>query len=455
MRVKRYVVNALPDALPMIRSELGKDAVILNTKEIYVGGFLGLFRKKKMEVIAAVESGAQPAKPPAVKPAAGAETERRTAPSPAAPAGHRPEPGFAERLEQAHAHAAALAATSEGKPGTAAAAAPSRQTAQLPDTPQAVKVKASAPPAPAAAAGGATQTDASSPQGRDEVIHEIKQMKELVLKLAKQQAGPVVPEAFASLHERLASQDVTPAIIERLLQAIEADPAYERQPDEASAWRIAGSVLNEWMAPFAAQGIQPTDRIVHFVGPTGVGKTTTIAKLAAEQTLKRNRKVGFITSDTYRIAAVDQLRTYANILNVPLEVVFSPAELLRAFKQLEERDLIFMDTAGRNFRNELYVSEVNSLLQSDSVSETYLVLSLTGKTKDMGVVAERFSKYGINKVIFTKYDETDTYGAVLNLALEHGMHTAYIACGQNVPDDIEPFRTDTFVKQLLGAEAHD
>jgi flagellar biosynthesis protein FlhF len=428
MRVKRYVVNALPDALPMIRSELGKDAVILNTKEIYIGGFLGMFRKKKMEVIAAVETGVQTSKPQPAKPKA------------SAPAAAKPmESDFVRQLQQAQAAQAAVppAAVSSAYGAAAYAEADGRKATAVAES-----VRTAAP-------------EAKQPVVQDDVMQEIRQMKELVVKLSKQRLGPAVPEGFASLQERLAGQEVSQKLIDKLLQLIEEDAAYKEMPDEPTVWKLAETILAEWMAPFAAKGIAKSDRIVHFVGPTGVGKTTTIAKLAAEQTLKQHRKVGFITSDTYRIAAVDQLRTYANILNVPLEVVFSPAELLRAFKQLGERDLIFMDTAGRNFRNELYVSEVNSLLQSDDSSETYLVLSLTGKTKDMDVVAERFSKFGIKKAIFTKFDETDTFGAVLNLAMEHGITTAYIACGQNVPDDIQPFRIHIYVKQLLGAEAHD
>ena len=166
--------------------------------------------------------------------------------------------------------------------------------------------------------------------------------------------------------------------------------------------------------------------MVHFVGPTGVGKTTTIAKLAAEQVLKYHRKVGFITSDTYRIAAIEQLKTYATILNVPLEVVFSPQDLTKAFHNLEECDVIFMDTAGRNFRNEMYVSELNSLLKTQGNSETILVLSLTTKYRDMRAITNNFNKFKLDKVLFTKMDETDSYGAIVNIV--HEFLTAAFVC---------------------------
>ncbi|MGO4371483.1 flagellar biosynthesis protein FlhF, partial [Paenibacillus sp. MCAF20] len=217
----------------------------------------------------------------------------------------------------------------------------------------------------------------------------------------------------------------------------------------------AAKLLEEWMRPFVGQAIDPDARVIHFVGPTGVGKTTTIAKLAAEQSIKFSRKVGFITSDTYRIAAVDQLRTYANILNIPLEVVVSQPDLTKAYKQLDDRELIYMDTAGRNFRSELHVSEVFSLLQTKEPSETILVLSLTAKTKDMAAVAEQFAKYGVRKVLFTKLDETSVFGTIFNLIMKYELLPTYLAAGQTVPDDIERFRIQSYIQLLLGDSSHE
>ncbi|MBO7746638.1 hypothetical protein I8J29_20685 [Paenibacillus sp. MWE-103] len=291
------------------------------------------------------------------------------------------------------------------------------------------------------------------------LMDEIRDMKQWIMRMSKQQQLAARPEALQALHDRLTAQEVGEPWSERLLEAVEAELAATDAADSAigggsdrdAVWGIAERTLLAWLSGFEEGRIGSETRVVHFVGPTGVGKTTSIAKLAAEQTLKAGRKVGFITSDTYRIAAVDQLRTYATILNVPLEVVFSPAEVTRAFQALEDRELIFMDTAGRNFRNELYVSEVNSLLQPGSRSETFLVLSLTGKSSDMSAVAANFARFGVTRVLYTKQDETNAVGAVLNLALEHGLKPTYIAYGQTVPDDIAPFRASDYVKQLLGA----
>ncbi|MGG2201708.1 AAA family ATPase [Paenibacillus validus] len=227
---------------------------------------------------------------------------------------------------------------------------------------------------------------------------------------------------------------------------------------ELSETFVKQSLQRQLLAMLRMEGsksIAADTRIAHFVGPTGVGKTTTIAKLAAEQVLKHHRKVGFITSDTYRIAAVEQLKTYATILNVPLEVVFSPSDLTKAFDNLKDCDLIFMDTAGRNFRNEMYVSELNALLKSSGKSETFLVLSLTTKYKDMKAITSNFSKFKLHKVLFTKMDETDSYGAILNLVREFGLQISYIANGQSVPDDIRVLQEQFIIDLILEDDNHE
>lgn len=404
MRVKRYVVNAVPEALAIIRSELGKDAVILSTKDIYVGGFLGMFRTKRVEVIAAAETA-----PPQAKPVAGTAIEA----------------AVREELKYAVAAAEREAKKEPAQQHTA------RQQEHM----------ATAVPFPQKPAGK---------QQQDSIVDELRQVKEMVYQLARSSNQGQLPKPLAALRERLLGQEVDSHWAEQLLAEVQADAAYAPEATAEQIWPIAKQLIVQWLEPYCDRGIRPETKIVHFVGPTGVGKTTSIAKLAAEQTLKHNRKVGFITSDTYRIAAVEQLRTYANILNVPMEVVSSPAELNRAFKHLEDRELIFMDTAGRNFRNELYVSEVNSLLVAKQASETYLVFSLTGRTKDMAAVAESFAKFGIHKVLFTKLDETDACGAILNIVLEYKFKPAYIAKGQNVPDDIEPFNSAVYAERLIG-----
>jgi flagellar biosynthesis protein FlhF len=290
----------------------------------------------------------------------------------------------------------------------------------------------------------------------DDLLEEIRHIKLSLKQLSMLRPEVDKPLAIQALYSRLVQQEVEAELIDRLIDAVNEKLAGNPELlNPQDIWIIARGLLNEWLAPQANHTINHSARIVHFVGPTGVGKTTTIAKLAAGQSIKFGRQIGLITSDTYRIAAVDQLRTYANILNVPMEVVFSPMDLPKAYKQLEDRELIYMDTAGRNFRNELHVSEVNSLLQSNEQSETVLVLSLTGKTKDMMAVADNFVKYGVSKVLFTKLDETSVYGAIFNLALLYELKPVFIASGQTVPDDIGPFDAERYIDALLGAPADE
>lgn len=435
MRVKRYVVNALPEAVSLIRTDLGSDAVILETKEIKVGGFMGMFRKKKMEVTAAVESAA--AKPQ--------ERAQRLA---------QPEvSAMVEQILQTAQRTGAATATLEQplrqQAMPAAAAAYQDQRGNY---------------LPAADIAPKPQTSNHEVSNMDRrmdkeqfIINEIRDLREYMLKLTKdRQAIESMSDSLVALKERLNLQEVDPVWSEKLLETLmEAEKSGRTAFTCEEAWSRAAATLEEWMSPYCSAGIRPDAKVLYFVGPTGVGKTTTIAKLAAEYTIKQGRKVGFITSDTYRIAAVDQLRTYANILNVPLEVVFSPMDLPKAYKALDEQDMILMDTAGRNFRSELHVSEVNSLLQSSEPSDTILVVSLTGKTADMVAIADRFKKYGVSKILFTKLDETSAYGAIFNLVMNAELNPTYIASGQNVPDDIAKFDCRRYVSLLLGEPAHE
>jgi len=438
MRVKRYVVDSMPDALQQIRSELGKDAVILNTKEVRLGGFLGLFSKKKIEVIAATDAANAPSskRTPEPMPTAasyGSAVNKMTMTIPAAsskPLAAPAEPAVAV-AEPPAAYAPKSDQHAANNFAAAIAAASSRE-----------KFVAELPPVKPG------QSDATR---REDIMEEIRQVKEMMRKLSLQQSPrSTKPESLRRYEERLLGQEVSPEIVQQLVYGEEQESA-SHDPDMSvqDAENLVRDRLVSFFAERTSASIRKDTRIVHIVGPTGVGKTTTIAKLAAEQVLKYQRKVGFITSDTYRIAAVEQLRTYANILNVPVEVVFSPLELTKAYKQLEDRDIIFMDTAGRNFRNEMYVSELNSLLASSGPSETYLVLSLTMKYRDMKAIADNFNKFNLDKVLFTKMDETDSYGSIVNLLHDYPLQLSYVTNGQNVPDDISLANTDKIVDLLM------
>lgn len=193
--------------------------------------------------------------------------------------------------------------------------------------------------------------------------------------------------------------------------------------------------------------------VVFFIGPTGVGKTTTIAKLASKYKLEYGKKVALVTSDTYRIAAAEQLRTYANILDLPLHIVYSPNEINDTIEKVKDYDLVLVDTTGFSHKNQTQKEDIKTML--DSVDEkferdVYLVLSATTKYQDLKDIIDTYHSFTNFNLIFTKLDETITYGNILNAKLYSNAELSYITDGQNVPDDIAEFDTQRMVKQLLG-----
>lgn len=201
----------------------------------------------------------------------------------------------------------------------------------------------------------------------------------------------------------------------------------------------------------ATEGKKP--RVVFFIGPTGVGKTTTIAKIASKYKVDYGKKVAFLTADTYRIAATEQLRTYANILDAPMSVIYSAEELNKAVENVNEYDLVFVDTAGFSHKNETQKMDMKNLisgLNEQFEKEVYLVLSATTKYRDLLEIVDSYRTISEYKLIFTKLDETISYGNILNIRLYSGADLSYMTTGQNVPDDIEVFNSQMIVKQLLG-----
>ncbi len=193
-------------------------------------------------------------------------------------------------------------------------------------------------------------------------------------------------------------------------------------------------------------------KTIVFLGTTGVGKTTTIAKLSSEIIMNKGKKVGFITSDTYRIAAVEQLKTYAEILDSQVEVVYSLEDVNPKIDKLKfMNDYIFFDTAGRSHKNEKNMEEIRLLLKEIDNPEIYLVISSTNNSEDIENIINTYSKFSKFNIIFTKIDETDTIGTILNIAYKNNNKIAYVTVGQNVPSDIERFSGEKIAKVLLGS----
>ncbi|MRN54849.1 flagellar biosynthesis protein FlhF [Paenibacillus monticola] len=456
MRVKRYVVDTMPDAMHSIRSELGSDAVILSTKEIKIGGFMGLFTKKKIEVVAAVEKE-QKAIVPEKRPTPSLSVPRSAVPQAYQkasanalafadkPAENRTFAEIAAALSEAVGIQSSVAVLSEPTlEETHATASNLQQSAPSKESlafTQALHESLGLEPVPAVATGP-----------ENDVLREIRDMKQWMERIARHSSVTRdLPSRLEQLRDRLIEQETDTVLVEEWVETV-----VERWNEDGRTWipeqfdECLREQLDKFLSNRIGYGIASDTRIVYIAGPTGVGKTTTIAKLAAEQLFRQGRKVGLITSDTYRISAVEQLRTYAAILNIPLEVVQSPGDLQRALFRLESCDLVLMDTAGRNYRNEMLVAELQSLLAKELKSETFLVLSLTSKSRDMKMIAEHFGRYQLDKVIFTKLDETGSYGPLFNVLNDYPLALSYVTNGQNVPDDLLMVSKEQLCDLLLG-----
>jgi flagellar biosynthesis protein FlhF len=187
---------------------------------------------------------------------------------------------------------------------------------------------------------------------------------------------------------------------------------------------------------------------VALVGPTGAGKTTTLAKLAAHYSLSKEKAVSIITADTYRIAAIEQIRTFADIVGIGLQVVFSPDEVPDALIACENDDLVLIDTAGRSARNKQHMDDLSVLLASLKPDETHLVLSAATKDSDLHDTIELYRQFKVNRLLFTKLDETSKLGNLLNCVFESRIAVSYLTAGQSVPDDIELAQPGRFAQHV-------
>ncbi len=256
------------------------------------------------------------------------------------------------------------------------------------------------------------------------------------------------------VYNKLIDNEVDEKIANTLVNEIESSLKRESNVDSILAGIYQKIILKLGEPDIITLGDKR--KVVFFVGPTGVGKTTTIAKIASKFKLNEHKKVAFITSDTYRIAAVEQLNTYANILDVPVRVVYTQEEIKRALEEFEDYDLILVDTAGRSHKNTEQKNAVVDLYKSiqtedsDVECEAYLVLSVTTKYRDLVSIAKAYESLGEYKLLFTKLDETGTLGNILNIKLLTGAKLSYTTAGQKVPDDIETINVQRLAKQLLG-----
>jgi len=263
-----------------------------------------------------------------------------------------------------------------------------------------------------------------------------------------------MPRRIFEAYTDLIEADVDEATARELIDTLQAS---HRSIEQESASEISAQLTRLVESQFTTVGpIQVHEgvrRLVALVGPTGVGKTTTIAKLAANFRLREKKRVGLITVDTYRVAAVEQLRTYADIIDLPMEVVSTPREMREAVARMTDLDLVLIDTAGRSPRDEVQIQELKSMLGEAQADEVHLVLSSTSSAKSLSVTADRFQQVGATSLLLTKLDETMSLGHLLTLTRSCRLPISYLTNGQSVPDDIAVAESKSLASMLMGETA--
>ena len=329
------------------------------------------------------------------------------------------------------------------------------------DIPKPVRKEAAAEPAKPEAAttagSGAAGLEAGNSQNIEKRLDSLQTLLESRFQqdeVEKQEQSEAVVQPAEKQGEELSEEELERNKFVRLLY----NTMLENEVDEKYANQIMEDLEKNKKPnmPFDYILANVYQKMVLFMGPTGVGKTTTIAKLASDFTMTEKKKVALLTADTYRIAAAEQLRTYANILEAPFRVIYTEEDAKQAVQDFSNFDFVFVDTAGHSHKNEEQMENMQKLI--DAVKEVgeyqaFLVLSATTKYRDLMNIVSRYHQITEYQLIFTKLDETATCGNLLNLKLYADVPIAYVTCGQNVPDDIEKFNPQKTVKQLLGGKA--
>ena len=265
---------------------------------------------------------------------------------------------------------------------------------------------------------------------------EVGQLKSLVVELTEQvrnSRAADLPPAWAKVHGRLIDQQVGPTVAREIVDA--ARESGEDDPEKAVRAEIVRRLPVAPPVPKKPRGSRP--HVTALIGPTGVGKTTTVAKLAADLKLREGARVALITIDTYRIAAIDQLRKYAQIIDAPLQVVGSPREVADAIARVADHDHVLIDTAGRSPRDAEKLKELREFLDAAKPDETHLVLSAVCGREAMLLASRRFAGVRADRLVLTKLDEAAAVGPVLDVVADRPLPLSYVTTGQDVPDDIE------------------
>lgn len=394
MQIKKFEAVDMQEALRLIRNDIGPDAVILSTKKVKRGdGVFGMFSRPMVEVVAARDY---------------------------------PDKG-------------------QGK-GQGPGAAPHLQAGPfLPDKSLVEEIRK-------------IMADISiTPAELREMKAEIGAMKGYVQELLRcGEDGTLkgLSDSLILFYRRLVSEGLDTALSGRIVRILDSKLSEECKNNNDQINRYGLELLQKQVRTTGpVYDPQKGQKIAVFVGPTGVGKTTTIAKIAAKYTLVDKKKVALITFDTFRIGAIEQLKIYAKIIGLPVDVVFSPAELHETIRKRSDADLILVDTAGRSHKDKAYIHEIKELLNHSLTLDCHLVLSSTSSDAVLSDVVSRFREIPVSGLLFTKLDEADRYGAVFNMMIQAQRPLSYFTTGQRVPEDIELAAPERLCRLILGIDA--
>ncbi|SHJ94012.1 flagellar biosynthesis protein FlhF [Anaerocolumna jejuensis DSM 15929] len=407
MIIKKYQANTETEAILLAKNELGKDAIVMNIKTISPKGVYRLFRKPTVEITAAVDdTGAL----------AGGKKEAEEGKS---------KPSFFTNT---------LSAAYDGEDRASAFVRP-KEINQSNEDASAIEKKLN-----------------SLQELLEKQLQERQEAKKA--EEAPKQKDPEEQKREACMklvYDQLLRNEVDEKYVEQLISEIEGKVTRDITIDNILS-HVYQKIILKLGQPKIINIIENKCKFIFFIGPTGVGKTTTIAKIASDLKLNKKLKVAMLTSDTYRIAAVEQLRTYANILGIPMKVIYTEEEMLQAKEELSDYDVVLVDTAGRSHKNREQRDDVERLLGTieEEQKEIYLVLSATTKYKDLIRITENYSEITNYRIIFTKLDETISVGNILNIKMYTNAELSYATYGQNVPDDIGKLDTQETAKKLLG-----
>ncbi|MBR6238976.1 MAG: flagellar biosynthesis protein FlhF [Lachnospiraceae bacterium] len=433
MVIKKFQGKTEAEATENARKELGSAVVIMNVRNVKKKGIAGIFKSPQVEVTVALEE----------------ESEKQPQKAPTMTA-----------LEQLAARQKAINDRRAAEAVSAVSARPSGIISEPSDD----IIKESAPAKPLK-----DIMDDTPPKPRADVIEKLDSLENL-LKNRLDATSPSDSEKDSDeksdgadsgseqmrFTKLLYNMMIDNEVHEKYAGAIIEEAEKTNKPGMPFDYMLT-NIYQKMILKFGNPTvITPASRgpkVVYFVGPTGVGKTTTIAKIASKLCVEDKKKVALLTADTYRIAAAEQLHTYANILEVPFRIIYSPSEVEQAIEDYHEYDYILVDTAGHSHHNEEQRANTGLMVHAvDNIAEceVYLVLSATTKYRDLISIADTYKEMADYKIIFTKLDETTALGNLLNLRLYTGSELSYVTYGQNVPDDIDRFNPQTTVKSILG-----